>query len=81
MNPIDSRDIAPQTLLESLLSDVKSGEIPEPDKCLVVFLYDQDNRYQTMLTNSGMSCSEVVALCELAKNATIRRMDALENED
>jgi len=64
--------ISPEMCLISELQDVRKGP---PDKLIVLKLWDSDNRYLTGFSQSGMRCSEMIALLEVMKRRIITIMD------
>lgn len=82
--PQDSLDATPEMALEEALKDVRGwrakGEA-EPEKALIVFLWDEDGRYDTQGINAGMRASEVVALLEVLKARWIEKMNQPAEEE
>ncbi len=67
----DSMDITPEMALTDALSMARSES---PDKCLVLFLWDGDSKYDTRFFNAGMSLSQMVSLLEVNKAKFINMM-------
>lgn len=57
----DALDQTPEYVLETALAECASSVNP-PDKCLVLFLWDDRGIYDTRFFNAGMSSSQCVAL-------------------
>lgn len=76
--PSDSMDATPEIALREGLADIeryRSEERGEPSKCLVLFLWDDDGRYDTRFINAGMKTSEMIALMEIVKQRTHKIME------
>jgi hypothetical protein len=58
----DSLDITPEN---ALIDALESARAERPDKCLILFLWDDGGRYDTRFFNAGMSSSQCVALLAL----------------
>jgi len=71
----DADLISPEMRLVSVLQDVREDS---PDKLIVLKLWDSDGDYRTAFAQSGMRCSEMLALLEVMKRRvlTIMNVDA-----
>jgi hypothetical protein len=64
---------SPVQMLEEMIREVKTGE-RACTKCLVISLDDSEGRYTTGHMQSGMSCSQMIALVEVFKAGMLRGM-------
>ncbi len=70
----DSRRLKPDQLLRGLLMGER---IKDCNKALVLLL-DDDDCYDVSFHNSGMSASQCIALCEVAKTLFLIEMGFVE---
>ena len=70
----DNRMISLEAMLEQALADVRSGEI-KANRALVLFLQDEDDDYDVCWRAANISCSEILALTEVAKSLALGKMD------
>jgi len=71
----DAKMWTPEQMLEYSLSEVRSGGGREDvNKALVLFLTTTDGVYDVGCTQAGMSCSEMLALLEVAKAVLLKDM-------
>lgn len=70
----DSLDQTPQMALRDALS---CADAEQPDKCLILFLWDADGKYDTKFFNSGLSASQAVSLLAVNQSKFIELMKTL----
>jgi len=73
----DADLIDPPTCLISARDDCMEDM---PDKLLILKLWDKDGDYKTAFAQSGMKCSEMIALLEIMKRRIITMMN-VDTED
>lgn len=65
---------SPEDALKQALDDIgKNGAFKEGKKILIIGL-DTDNQYDISFIQAGMSMSECLTLCEVAKTAFLKEM-------
>jgi len=69
--------ISPEMCLVSEMQDVRKDP---PDKLIVLKLWESDGDYRTAFAQSGMKCSEMIALLEIMKRRIITMMN-VDSED
>jgi len=71
----DAKMWTPEQMLEYSLNEVRSGGgREEANKALVLFLTTTDGVYDVGCNQAGMSCSEMLALLEVAKAILLKDM-------
>jgi len=71
----DAKMWTPEQMLEYSLHEVQpGGGLVEVNKALVLFLTNTDGDYKVGYTQAGMSCSEMLALLEVAKAVLLKEM-------
>ncbi len=71
MEPDDNLDVTPQACLENALLMCKEEE---PDKAIVILLYEEDGRvYKPRILSAGLSMPDAVALLEIAKQGVLNQ--------
>jgi len=77
----DSSLWTPKQALEDALNDLENDEgYKDVNKILIVFLTKSDESYKTSWTQAGMSMSECVALCEVAKASFLNNIGCFESD-
>ena len=72
----DARLWTPKQALEDALNDIGvRGAFENGKKILIIALDESDGQYETNYIQAGMSSSECVALCEIAKTIFLREMN------
>jgi hypothetical protein len=76
----DALDWTPQMALQSavnLLSQNKvfTKETLDPNKCMIIFLADEDDGYSTRYIQAGFTVSEMVALLEIIKSRLLQHIN------
>ena len=71
----DATMMSPHSALISAINDIgKNGALREGNKCLVLALDDTDGGYSVSFTQAGMTMSQCIALCEVAKRLFVAQM-------
>jgi len=71
----DAKMWSPEQMLEYSLHEVQpGGGREEVNKALVLFLTNTDGAYDVNYTQAGMSCSEMLALLDVAKAVLLKDM-------
>jgi len=63
-----------------LVSSLQNAHKDPPDKLIVLKLWDKDDKYLTRFEQSGMRCSEMIALLEVMKRRLLTMMN-VDSED
>jgi hypothetical protein len=71
-NTKSSMDWTNKQMLEEALSVCEKDD---PDKMIVLFLWDGKGNYHHRFMQTGMKCSEMIALLEVNKQKLIRMME------
>jgi len=66
-----------EQMMLNAIGDVNSGAI-KPTKALVLFLDDDDGSYDVHFVQAGMSCSQMLALVEVAKQIFLQDMGVID---
>ena len=68
--------ISTSDTLKSALADIgERGALKEGRKVLVIALDDNNEQYTTNFYQAGMSMSQCIALCEVAKSVFLNEMN------
>lgn len=71
----DASLITPRQLIEYLSTEEETQELMETHKqAMVLFLNNANGEYDVQFYNAGMSCSQMLALLEIAKQNVISNM-------
>lgn len=70
----------PETLLLDELQDIRDGK-HEDEQCLVLWLDKKKDGFRISFNNSGMKCSEIVAVLEVMKVRCLAIMGFVDGPD
>lgn len=74
----DSLDVTPQMALRRATRRMEKWEQEEdgpPSKCLLIFLWDDEDKYTTAFENAGLSTSQSISLIEVMKYRMLKTME------
>ncbi len=69
----DGRMASPEQAAADFLARIEAKEIV-PTKILCLALNTEDGQYHVSFSQAGMSCSEMIALLEVAKSIFLKEM-------
>jgi hypothetical protein len=72
----NSKMITPEMMLEDAKKDILNGDI-KPNKAIFIYLDTEEDGYDIGWYNANMSCSEILALIEVAKTLFLKEMGYL----
>jgi len=70
----DGRMLSPMDALKSAITDIENKDIT-PNKILILSLDHSDDEYNVNFHQAGMTMSECLALCDVAKSIMIKEMN------
>lgn len=62
-----------EQMLEQALDEFQCNKI-KGKKAIIVFLDDDNDRYDVKFRNAGLSCSQIIALAEVLKASALKHM-------
>lgn len=70
----DQMDFTPEMVLREALDRVMRGELPKHDKCVVIFLDDEDGAYNVSRHSCGLRYNSIIGLLEIFKAKLLKEM-------